>query len=206
MEFITAHGLEILGFIVGLAYLWFEYHANRMVWLASIIMPAISLWVYLSKGLYADFAINIYYLLIAVYGYAVWSIKGRKESGGHKSQALPISHLKPLTGVVLLVIFIILDIALTWVLLNFTDSTVPYADAFTTALSIVALWMMARKIAEQWLVWFVVDLVCVALYFYKDIPFYAVLYAVYCVIALFGYRKWVKMITAPDSDNMVQKS
>lgn len=194
MDFIITHGLEILGFVVGLFYLWFEYHANRLVWLASVVMPAISVWVYFSRGLYADFAINIYYLLIAVYGFIAWSIGGSRKPEAAQDKELSITHLKTATGAVLLVVFSVLDVLLTWILLEFTDSTVPYADAFTTALSIVALWMMARKIAEQWLVWFVVDLVCVGLYIYKDIPFYAALYAIYSVIAIFGYRKWVRMI------------
>ena len=65
------HLLEILGFIIGVVYLWWEYHADVRVWIASMIMPAISMWVYFSKGIYADFGINIYYLIMAVYGYAM---------------------------------------------------------------------------------------------------------------------------------------
>ena len=58
--------LEILGFTIGLLYLWWEYHADAKVWIASVVMPAISMWIYYSKGLYADFGINIYYLLMAL--------------------------------------------------------------------------------------------------------------------------------------------
>ncbi|MDE5554280.1 MAG: nicotinamide mononucleotide transporter family protein, partial [Muribaculaceae bacterium] len=65
--------LEIAGLAVGLAYLYFEYHANRLVWLMSVIMPMISLFIYYNKGIYADFAINIYYLAIAIYGYVAWT-------------------------------------------------------------------------------------------------------------------------------------
>ena len=77
-----------------------------------------------------------------------------------------------------------------------TDSTVPVADAFTTALSIVGMWMLARKYIEQWLVWIAVDAVCVWLYAYKGIPLYAILYAIYTIIAALGYRRWRKMLTA----------
>lgn len=65
--------LEILGLCIGLLYLWWEYLADSKVWLASVVMPAISMWIYYSKGLYADFGINIYYLLIAVYGFISWT-------------------------------------------------------------------------------------------------------------------------------------
>lgn len=182
--------LQILGFIVGILYLWWEYNADKKVWIASVIMPAISMWIYYSKGLYADFAINIYYLVIAVYGFAAWT----RGSQGKKKKPLPITHasLKAWAGITvasgLLWYFI-------WFLLSdFTDSTVPVADAFTTALSIVGSWMLARKYAEQWIIWIIVDIVCSILYFYKDIPLYGALYAIYTVIAFFGYTKWLKLM------------
>ena len=78
--------------------------------------------------------------------------------------------------------------------MTFTNSTVPVADSFTTALSIVALWALAQKYAEQWLLWLVVDLVCCILYVYKGIPFKAAIYGLYTVVAVLGYRKWLKMI------------
>ena len=184
--------IEIIGFLVGLAYLYFEYHANRLVWLMSVIMPMFSLWVYYRAGLYADFGINIYYLAIAVYGYVCWSFNLRKK----KSRQLPISRMPGRFYLSAVMIFGIIFVALALGLDNYTNSTVPWYDAFTTALSIVGLWMLARKYVEQWIVWFVVDIVCVGLYIYKQIPFYAVLYAVYTIIALFGYRKWLRLMAA----------
>lgn len=186
--------LEILGFTVGLLYLWWEYHANAKVWLASVIMPAISMWIYYSKGLYADFGINIYYLVIAVYGFLTWT---RGGAGVRKKAPRKITRTPLWAAAVVLLATGLLWLGIWWILVNFTDSTVPVADAFTTALSIVGLWMMARKYAEQWLVWFVVDIVCSALYYYKGIPFYAILYGVYTVIALFGYRKWLRLMRQP---------
>lgn len=183
--------LEIAGLLVGLAYLYFEYHANRLMWLMSVIMPMISLWVYFRAGLYADFAINIYYLVIAVYGYAVWTFGLKRDN---KSEPVPITHTPRRMYVRLIFALLAIYAFITWLLINFTNSTVPYYDAFTTALSIVAMWMLACKYVEQWLAWFVVDAVCVGLYIYKGIDFYAVLYAVYTVIALLGYRKWLRLM------------
>ncbi len=190
--FFFQHALEGLGLMVGVAYLWWEYHANPKVWIASMIMPAISMWIYFSKGIYADFTINIYYLLMAVYGYWAWTRHGKKE----KKKALKISHT-PLWawGVALLALGVCWGV-LSWLLVNFTDSTVPYIDAFTTALSIVATWMMARKYAEQWLAWLVVDAVSAYLYYYKGLIFYPVLYGIYTVIAGFGYAKWLRLMKA----------
>lgn len=190
--------LEILGFTVGLFYLWFEYHADKRVWITSLIMPAISMWIYFSKGLYADFAINIYYLLIAGYGYFAWTRKKSSTEGSSHTKdaaALRISHLPFTVGIVTVLAMVAIWYALWW-LLSLTDSTVPVADAFTTAMSIVGMWLLARKYIEQWAVWFIVDAVCVWLYFYKGIYFYATLYAIYTVISVFGYVKWHKLMKA----------
>jgi len=182
--------LEILGFSVGLLYLWWEYHADARVWLASIVMPAISMWIYFSKGIYADFGINIYYLVIAVYGYIVWRTGGNRK----EKKPLPITHTPVWAWVVATVALGVLWVSMAWFLSNYTDSTVPVTDAFTTSLSIVATWMLARKYAEQWLAWMIVDIVCVALYAYKGLIFYPILYAVYTVIAVSGYRKWLRLM------------
>lgn len=184
--------IEIAGFTVGLAYLYYEYHANRLMWLMSVVMPAISLWVYFNAGLYADFAINVYYLIIAVYGFVAWT-SGVSEKSGVKSP-LKISRMPGSYYMGAAAVLACLYAVLVWLLIGFTDSTVPWWDAFTTALSIVAMWMLARKYVEQWLAWLVVDVVCVGLDIYKGIYFYAVLYAVYSVIAVLGYRKWLCMM------------
>lgn len=183
--------IEILGFTVGIVYLWWEYHANPKVWLASVIMPAISMWIYYSKGLYADFAINIYYLVIAAYGFIVWT--RHTPSAGH-SKDRPVTRVPFLVAAGCAAATIVLWWLIWLLLTRFTDSTVPVADAFTTALSIVGMWMMARKYAEQWLAWIIVDAVCTGLYCYKGIYFYSWLYAIYTAVACFGYRKWLRLI------------
>ncbi|MDE6161460.1 MAG: nicotinamide riboside transporter PnuC [Muribaculaceae bacterium] len=185
--------LEIFGFCVGLLYLWWEYHADTKLWFASVVMPAISMWIYFSKGLYADFAINIYYLVIAVYGFWVWT-HGAGAKSGESGKAQPITRTPARVWVAVAAAIAVLWSAIWYVLAHVTDSTVPVADAFTTALSIVGLWMLARKYAEQWLVWLVVDIVCCGLYFYKGIYFYSVLYGIYTVIAWLGYRKWLRLM------------
>ena len=159
--------IEILGTAVGIVYLWQEYHASIHLWITSIIMPAIYLYVYYNAGLYADFGINIYYLVIALYGWLAWrhnfSIRGRKSNG----KELTISHIEKKRIPILAVLFLLLWAGITLILTNFTDSTVPLTDAFTTSLSIVGMYMLARKYVEQWCVGLVVDIVSSALYVYK---------------------------------------
>ncbi len=189
--------LEILGFSVGILYLWWEYHAASRLWFASIVMPTISMWIYLRKGIYADFAINIYYFLIAIYGYIAWTRarhRGGADKKNNKKEALPITRIPRNRLAVCVAVFLMLWGAFYCLLRFVTDSTVPLADAFTTALSIVAMWMLARKYIEQWIAWIAVDAVCVGLYAYKGIYFYAVLYAIYTVIAFIGYRNWHRLM------------
>ena len=92
-----------------------------------------------------------------------------------------------------------------WLLTSFTDSTVPIADSFTTALSLVGIWALAHKYLEQWFVWIAVDVVTCVLYFHKDIPFKASLYGLYVVIAVFGYLRWRKMMKKKPLPNPLLK-
>ncbi len=187
--------LEVLGFSVGLLYLWWEYHADSRLWIASIVMPSISMWIYFSKGIYADFAINIYYFIIAIYGWVVWTrAQGGKNVESKEKKELPITSIAPKQLLACGAVFAALWGTLYCVLNFFTDSNVPLVDGFTTALSIVAMWMLARKYLEQWIAWIAVDAVCVGLYAYKGIYLYAVLYAIYTVIAIKGYLNWRRLM------------
>lgn len=189
--------IEISGVVVGFLYLWLEYKASIYLWVASVVMPAIYLYIFYSSGLYADFAINIYYLLIAIYGWFAWRYGFkifRRKGETNRLQELKISRMPKRHWCFIIAVYAILQLFITWILVTFTNSTVPWLDSFTTSVSIIAMWMLARKYLEQWLVWIVVDVVSVALYLYKDLDYTAVLYAVYAVIAIFGYVKWKKMM------------
>ena len=182
--------LEIIGTLVGLVYLWLEYRASIYLWIASIIMPAIYIFIYYKAGLYADFGINIYYLGAAVYGWLVWKY-GTKTK---ENKELPITHMPIRSWLKTGFVFCMALFLIAWLLINFTDSDVPWWDSFTAALSIIGMWMLARKYVEQWWVWIVVDVVCVGLYIYKNLHFTAALYALYTIIAIFGWLNWKKLM------------
>lgn len=188
--------LEIFGTIVGLVYLWLEYRASIYLWIAGIIMPAIYIFIYYKAGLYADFGINIYYLIAAIYGWLFWMWGHRKEKTetANKSTELPIVHAPWKYYLPLTLAFIISFFGIAWILIKYTDSNVPWLDSFTTALSIVGMWMLARKYIEQWFAWILVDIVCCGLYIYKDLYFTSALYGLYSIIAIFGYFKWKKLM------------
>ncbi len=153
--------LEIAGTLIGLLYLWFEYKASIWLWPVSVIMPAIYIVIYYQVGLYADSAISIYYLLAGIYGWGMW-LRHTPDKGEKPVSGTPSKLLLPMF-VVLLVVFVLIGI----ILKTYTDSTVPWWDSLTTSLSIIAMWMLAHKYVEQWLVWLVVDIVSCGIYIYK---------------------------------------
>lgn len=179
--------LQIVGTTLGLIYLWLEYHANIWLWVVGAVMPMVHGVLYLTNGIYADAAMQLYYVMAGIYGLAVWRRRPKNKHEGH------IRHTPKQWLVPLLAIYALLHVAIYYFLDELTDSRIPFFDSMSTALSILAMWMLSRKLIEQWLVWLVVDMISVALYLYKGIPITAGLYVLYCILAVVGYRRWLKM-------------
>ena len=191
MEFITAHWLDIVTTVLGLAYILLEYKASAWMWLVGFLMQSLGIVLYYQKGLYADCGMEFYYLAVTVYGWWRW-VKPKANS----QKPIAISRFPKKLILPWLVIIGVVWAIIYWLLVTFTNSNVPLADSFTTALSIIGIWALAHKFLEQWFIWIAVDVVTCVLYFYKDIPFKAGLYALYVVIAVFGYFKWRKMMAS----------
>ena len=178
--------LQIVGVVLGLLYLYLEYKADIRLWIVGLIMPCVHGLLYFKAGLYADFSMQLYYILAGLYGWIVWHNAPRNtESKAQRIQHTPTAWIVPLVAVYaaahgLIYLF----------LTHYTNSNVPFWDSLTTALSVVAMWMLSRKLIEQWIVWGVVDLITVGLYLYKGIPLTASLYGLYTVLAVAGYLRW----------------
>ena len=186
-DFLLAHWLDITTTLLGLLYILFEYRASVWLWFVGFLMQALGIVLYYQKGLYADCGMEFYYLSMTVYGYWKW------VHGSAKKKELPITRFPRRLIIPWLAVILAIWGIIYWLLITFTNSNVPAADSFTTALSIVGIWALAHKYLEQWFIWIAVDVVTCVLYFYKDIPFKAGLYALYVVIAIFGYKKWKRM-------------
>lgn len=191
MEFDFARFVEISVTIMGLLYLWWEFHANSKMWIMGIIMPAIDIYLYWNKGIYGNMAMSGYYLLVAVYGLLMWKFIGRKKT--EKSYERPITNITPLYAVIFAIALVAVWSATYYWLVNYTDSNVPVLDAATNALSIVGMWALARKYLQQWIFWIVYDSLTVYLDFTKDLPFKAGIHVVYVIVAIFGYMKWKRL-------------
>ena len=182
----TLDWLDILTTILGLIYIWLEYRAHIALWVIGIVMPALDVVLYWQHGLYGDAGMDCYYTLAAVYGLMVWKFKKTRT----KKEPLPIIHMPVRQYLPVTVFFFVAWGVIYYILIRWTNSTVPVLDSFTNALSFVGLWALARKYVEQWLFWMVVDVVCTILYIQKGIPFKAGLYGLYVIIAFAGYLKW----------------
>ena len=153
-------------------------------------MPAIYTVVYYEAKLYADFGMQLYYIVVAVYGFLYWRFGKRTKD----DKELPITRFPKRKIIPSIVVFMALWSTVYYILITFTNSNVPVLDSFGNSLSIIGLWALAKKYIEQWWIWFVVDIELSALYFYKGIPFTSGLYALYALIAIAGYFKWKRMM------------
>ena len=190
-DFLYAHWLDIVTTVLGLAYILLEYKASVWMWIVGFLMQALGIVLYYQKGLYADCGMEFYYLTMTIYGYWRWI------RGSASKEELPIRHFPHRLVLPWALLIAAVWGAIYWLLVTFTNSNVPLADSFTTALSIVGIWALAHKYLEQWFIWIAVDVVTCVLYFYKDIPFKASLYALYVVIAIAGFYKWRLLMKVP---------
>ena len=183
--------LQLAGVVLGLLYLWLEYRADIRLWIVGLVMPLVHGALYYKSGLYADCAMQVYYILAGLYGLCVWAKKPKpaeRETGR-------IARTPARMWFRMAAAYAAIHALLYLLLVRFTDSTVPFWDSLTTALCIMAYWMLSRKYVEQWFAWILVDIVCCGLYIYKDLYFTSVLYGLYSIIAIFGYFKWKKLMS-----------
>lgn len=188
--------LDLFVSLLGILYLWWEYRAHWLVWVAGIIMPAIDIYLYYEVGLYGDMAISVYYLLAAFYGLVLWTLPvvGKRVTTSSGKQVRAITSMPRDVAVRLAIVFFLIWGATWWFLDTYTTSTVPVQDALTNAISIVAMWAMAQKYLQQWWLWFVVNIIDVFLLAYKGLPFKAGIHVAYTVFAVLGYIRWRKMM------------
>lgn len=188
INWLTQNYIEILGAVTGLIYLYFS--VNKIIWLwpFGILTSLLYTWVFFSSRLYADMSLQVYYFFISIYGWYYWLRGGVKNN----QEEAPVIRIRKNTFLISLLIISLLT-ALSGVFLkNYANSSLPYWDAFTTSASIVATWMLARKMLENWLYWVIIDLVSMFMYIYKGLYPTAFLFLVYSVIAVLGYYNWKK--------------
>jgi nicotinamide mononucleotide transporter len=214
---ISNNYIELFGALAGVLYVILEVRQNLWLWPVGIITSAVYIWIFFNGKLYADMSLQGYYLVISFLGW-YWWLKGRglrargpgpevdniadkdktynesaiEHSG--TSNTLPVTRLLFRTGIILTVTFSVLFFVMWFVLGRFTDSPVPAGDSFITSLSIIATWMLARKIYEHWYLWIVVNSSSIVLFLIKGLYPTVILYVVYCAMSFVGLAAWKRSL------------
>ncbi len=186
----TSTLIEYIGVAIGFAYLILEYKASFWLWPVGILMSLFYIVIFYQSKFYADAGIYAYYLGANLYGLVEWRRNSQKTS--EETIEMPITHT-PKSKILPLTLIGIAIWAALWLLLShLTDSPVPMGDSFTTALSVVAMYLLAKKHIEHWWLWVVVNLVSTGLYAWKGLYPMAGFFAFYTLIAALGYVRWRK--------------
>ena len=187
-EWLFINRIELLGAILGILYVFLSIRQNIFTWPTGLLTSALYIVVFYKSALYASMGLQVYYVFISIYGWYFWL---RKKSTEHKSQ-VPVQKTNKQLLLKIGAITILIYGFILFILINFSDSDVPFIDSLITSLSITATWMLARKYIEHWIIWIFVDIVASGLYIYKNLWPTAVLFLVYTAMAFIGYVEWKK--------------
>ncbi len=192
LVFIENNRISTIGAVIGLIYLFWEYRANAWMWAASIVMAVFYIYIFYTTKLYASMAIYIYFLLASVYGWIVWITRNRdRETGEELISNLEKRYVLPI------IVAVILVFALIWlILMRFSENQfiITIGDSLTTSLNIVALWMISRKWAEQWLLVIPANFISSCLLFLQHDIMSGILFFIFFVVSIFGYFNWKRKI------------
>ena len=189
IEWTLSNKVELSGTVFGLIYIWLSIRQSLYTWPAGIITSLLYCWVFFESKFYAGMGLQVYYVIISLYGWWSWQRGGQS---GLDDKKLSVSCTNRNLWIKLFCINLLVTLLMYYLLGRYTDSPIPFGDAFTTSLSIIATWMLARKKIEQWLIWIFIDLVSSGLYLYRGLYATVFLFTVYMVMAVIGYYEWRK--------------
>ena len=180
--------LEWVAVGFGVVSVWLTVRENPWCWPLGIVNVALFAVLFWRERLYADAGLQLVYVAVCAYGWWAWL------RGGPGEGPLRVTRVPRRASLVLAAAGALLALALGFGLKRATDAAFPFWDAGTTAFSLVAQWMQARKWLENWIVWIVVDVVYVGMYLGKGLNLTAALYAAFVALAVLGLRTWTRAL------------
>lgn len=179
--------LELVGVFFGLLGVWYGKKESILVYPLGLINTIIFVYICLKYSLYGDTIINVYYTIMSVYGWYMWS---RMEEGEHLkiTKASKIDLLKAFV----IFVFSALFIVVVYLYFNKFNQLTDYFDTITTGLAFSAMWLMANKKIEHWVVWVFVNVISVPMYYIKGLRFTALQFLILLIIAILGHIEWKK--------------
>ncbi|MFK7731959.1 MAG: nicotinamide riboside transporter PnuC [Pseudomonadales bacterium] len=176
--------LELVSVVFGLAYVVLAARENAWCWPAALVNTATAIILFWDASLLMESGLNVFYLLIAVYGWWQW------QYGGLDKSELQISTWPLKNHIFVLVAIVLLSLASGSILSSNSTAALPYLDSLTTWSAVICTWMVTQKILENWLYWIVIDAASIYLYIDRELYLYALLFALFTVIAVYGYFRW----------------
>jgi nicotinamide mononucleotide transporter len=179
--------LEILAVIFGIASVWYAKEEHILVYLTGIISTAIYVYICYQFTVYGDLIINIYYTLMSIYGWYMWTklIKGEHIEITKSSNSDIFKAIGIFVSTALFVVFV-------YLYFNRFDRIIDYFDTFTTGVFFAAMWLMANKKIEHWLLWIAGNIISIPLYFIKGLGFSGIQFTIFLILAYLGYKAWKK--------------
>ena len=176
--------LELVAVAFAVLYLLLAIRQNIWCWAAAAVSTGLYLYIMYAAQLYMESALQVFYLAMAAYGWYQWRL------GGAEHEGVDVTTWRWRNHAIAIAVVLVLVFASGYLLERYSDAALPFADAFTTWSAVIATWMVARKILENWIYWFVIDAVSVYLYVSRELYFTAALFVAYLVMIVFGYRSW----------------
>lgn len=187
MALIELLRLEEISVAFAVAYLALAIRQSLWCWPAALISAALAAVVVLDARLYMDVALQAFYFAMAIYGWWQW------RRGGGRDEGVCV-HRWPLSRHAVVAVLIGLGSLLFWLALRSTSAAYPFLDSLTAIASVVATFMVAHKVIENWIYWFVIDAILIYVYFARDLFWFSGLYAAYLVMIVIGFRAWQKSL------------
>jgi nicotinamide mononucleotide transporter len=184
--------LETIAAAFGIVSVYLSVRQNIWSWPTAIANVGLYTIVFYHSRLYADMGLQVVYIIISIYGWYQWLYGGK----GHTE--LEVSRTTSRLGVFLLGLGCICSLLLGTVLHRTTDAALPYLDSTTTSTSLIAQWMMTKKLLENWIVWVAVDVVYIGMFIYKSLYVTSFLYLVFLILSVMGYRQWKATLREPE--------
>ncbi len=181
---------EALAVALAIAYLLLAAREHIACWACALISTAIYTALFWQVSLLMESLLNVYYMLMAIYGWQQW------RHGGTGGVALGISTWRLRRHALVILSVIALSVLTGALLTTHTDAAWPYVDSFTTWGAVVTTWMVTRKILENWIYWFVIDAISIPLYIERGLVLTALLFACYLVIVVYGFFSWQRQLQA----------
>lgn len=179
--------LQLVATVSGILCVYLQTREKILAWPFGIISVSISIYIFMQSGLYSDVLLHLVYVFLNIYGWWIWSTRRRSTA-----DIAPISLITNQGGIIWILAIVSGTILLGTLMGQYTDASLPYFDAFTTVGSLVAQFLLAKKVLQNWLLWILVDVVAINVYIYKEIYIIAFLFFVYLLLSAKGYFDWKK--------------